>query len=330
MTKVTIPSAEGSHSRLSAAGVTRSLELFDLGNGRKVSTEALRTLLPDVETALFFAKAYDLKPYQVRELINHLFHQDVIDALLNEGAEHSTELQDYLVETFPEEIEAIEGVGYSEDVAPPDTFLLKQAWDNALVEVADSIKKVAESIGGVLDAMSSKYGRMTFEHMRKLNVQRNSIGTYGAQIKHERVAPRLVVLDVSGSMSQGTVMRIVDEVVGLAYGVDAAMAIVSNNAYFWEAGSFTTADILAKAEYGGTQYEQLVPIFDRDWETVVTIADYDSSRSTLAGFRKAKGNVDTVIDISLVNRPTFLAECVGQRAREVKPILVGNGHYVLT
>lgn len=330
MTQVTIPSAEGSHSRLSAAAVNRSLELFDLGKGRKVSTQALSTMLPDVETALFFARAYDLGPAKVRELINHLFKQDVIDALLNEGHEHSTELQDYLVETFPDEIEAIEGVGYSSDVPPPDTFLLKQAWDQALVEVADSIKKVADSIGTVLDAMSSKYGRMTFEHMRKLNVQRNSIGQYGASIRHERVAPRLVVLDVSGSMTSSTVQRIADEVVGLAYGVDAAMAIVSNNAFLWEAGTFTTADILARAEYGGTQYEQLVPIFDRDWETVVTIADYDSSRSTLAGFRRAKGKVGKVIDISLVNRPTFLAECVGQLASEVQPILVGNGHYVLS
>jgi len=330
---MTTRSAEGeaSHSPLSKAAVKRSVQLFDLGNGRKVSHEALQSMLPDVETALFFGQAYDLDFTQLSELVRLLFKTDLMDALLNEGHAHSVVLQDYIVGIVPDYIDDLSGIGYDEDVEPPDTELLKQMWEAATVEVAQSIKDVADKLGDVLDALPTKYGHMTFTHMRKMNVQRNSIGTFGAQIQHERVAPRLVVLDVSGSMTSSTVQRIAEEVVGLAYAVDAAMAIVSNNAYFWEPGAFTTADILAAAEYGGTQYEMLTPIFNRDWETVITIADYDSAWTALEHIRdNATGKVGQVLDISLVNKPTFLAECVGLLAREVKPILVGNSSYVMS
>ena len=317
-------------SRLSRAGVSQAVKLLDLGGGRKIPISSLKQMLPDVETALFFAKAYDLDYSSLSELVRELFHTDVVQALLAEGDQHSTDLQGYIADTVPDYVEDKSSIGYSEDVAAPDTVLLKQAWDAALVEVAQSIKDVARKLGDVLEAMPSKYGEMSFAHLRQLNVKRNSIGQYAARVQHQRTAPRLVVLDVSGSMSESTVRRIADEVVGLAYGVDAAMAVVSNTATFWEAGAFTTADVLRAAEYGGTFYEQLVPLFERDWETVITIADYDSSKSVLPLFRKATGRVKQVIDVSLVNRPTFLAECVGQIATEVKPILVGQGSYPMT
>jgi hypothetical protein len=32
-----------------------------------------------------------------------------------------------------------------------------------------------------------------------------------------------------------------------------------------------------------------------------------------------------VLDLSLVQRPTFLAECVGQRADDVRPLMLGSG-----
>lgn len=35
-------------------------ELFDLGNNKKISVAALKRLLPDIETALFFGKVYKL------------------------------------------------------------------------------------------------------------------------------------------------------------------------------------------------------------------------------------------------------------------------------
>jgi hypothetical protein len=44
---------------------------------------------------------------------------------------------------------------------------------------------------------------------------------------------------------------------------------------------------------------------------------------------QCKGHIDEVIDVSLVNRPTYLAECVGQLADKVSPILIGSTGYVL-
>ena len=73
----------------------------------------------------------------------------------------------------------------------------------------------------------------------------------------------------------------------------------------------------------------LAPILDQDWDTVITIADYDSAMSSLEYLRdNCKGRIREVLDISLVNRPTFLAECVGLLANKVTPILIGNSRYV--
>ena len=109
------------------------------------------------------------------------------------------------------------------------------------------------------------------------------------------------------------------------------MAIVSNNAFAWEPGAYDAEDILHAAEYQGTHYEQLIPLLQEDWGTVVTIADYDSSQWVKREIaQRCTGSVGKVVDISLVNQPTFLAECVGQLADEVQPILIGNSDYVLT
>jgi hypothetical protein len=57
---------------------------------------------------------------------------------------------------------------------------------------------------------------------------------------------------------------------------------------------------------------------------VVTIADYDSSRSAKDAVARCTGSIDTVLDISLVDRPTFLAECVGQLASKTQPLLIAE------
>jgi hypothetical protein len=107
------------------------------------------------------------------------------------------------------------------------------------------------------------------------------------------------------------------------------MAIVSNTCTYWPAGTFSVADILDAAEYGGTQYEQLAGLFTRDWDTVITVADYDSSGQSKRLISQCSGRIGQVLDISLVDRPTFLAECVGTLASSVKPLLVGTSRYVL-
>lgn len=317
---------------LTQRDLRESTELFEVKQGMLASIASLKQLLPDVETALFFAKVYQLDYVKLSSLLVKLFPKlDVVQALLGEGSSHSSDLQDYIVSTVPDDIIAVYGEGhYDDDNPPPDTDLLVAAFESITVEVADSIAKVAEKIGHVLSTMSSKYGSMTFQHMLKLNRQRNSIGTYEPLIKHEQVPDRLVIFDVSGSVSEYTVRRLVDEVVGFAYAINATLAIVSNNTYVWEPGTFTSKDVLAQAEYGGTHYETLVPLLRRDWDTVVTIADYDSSSSAKSAINtKATGHVREVIDISLVNRTTFLAECVGQLASKIRPILIGASSYPL-
>lgn len=320
-----------SPSPLDQAGVTRALEIFDVKPGMKVPLQLLRELLPDTEMALFFAKAYELDYTQLSRLITTLFRTDLISALLGEADGHSSELQDYVIDTVPEDLWPEDGgVRYTDEDPPPGAELLVQLFEDITVEVAASIKEVAATLGDVLESMPSKYGQMTFQHLRQLNIQRNSIGTFGARIIHERTPPRLVVLDVSGSMTSDTIKRIVSEVVSLAWGINASLAIVSNNAFLWEAGTFNEGTVLAAAEFGGTCYETLTPVFDQDWETVITIADYDSAAAAKSYLRShAKGRVKQVLDISLVDRPTYLAECVGQIADEVRPLLVGNSNRVL-
>jgi len=89
--------------------------------------------------------------------------------------------------------------------------------------------------------------------------------------------------------------------------------------------------VLNAAEYGGTHYEELAPLFDdQQWGVVVTIADYDSSRSAMSAISKMNGTIDTVLDISLVSMPTYLAEVVGQLADEVKPLMIAADHVRLT
>src|SRR5690606_2981051 len=127
-----------------------------------------------------------------------------------------------------------------------------------------------------------------------------------------------------------TAEAIIDEVVALAYKANAALAIVSNHTYFWEPGTFGSDDVMARAEFGGTHYETLTSVFQEDWSTVITIADYDSAASAKSYLKqRACGRAQQVLDISLVDRPTLLAECIGQLADSVKPLLVGVDTYPL-
>ena len=319
-----------SDAPLTSAQVDQSVRLVNVA-GYSISMKALKGLLPDIETALFFAKAYRMDYEDLSTLLWLLFQTDVIEALLGEAHVHSAELQDYIVDVVPEDVQTQYGTGhYDKSKASPDTDLLVQVFEQATVEVASSIQNVVDKLGLVLESFPSKYGEMTFSHLLKLNRQYNAIGTYEAEILHKRTPPRLVILDVSGSMSEDTVARIVEPVVALAYEINAHIAIVSNTATLWEPGTFGVDDILDAAEYGGTHYEKLAPIFDEDWETVVTIADYDSAASARDYLRrKCIGSVGQVLDISLVNQPTYLSECVGQLAKEVTPLLIGTGSYVL-
>lgn len=309
--------------------VRASLNVIEVKPGLRLSEQVLKTLLPDVKTALFFGKAYELDYNQLSALLTMLFQTGVMTALFGEGNSHSSDLQDYIVSVVPDEILAQQDLGYVDDAAAPDSEILTAAVEEARVVIAQSIKDVATKLGGVLDRFPSKYGEMTFQHLHKFNAQRASIGQFAPVIGHQRTGNNLVVLDVSGSMTESTIRRIVDEVVGLAYDINAYLAIVSDSAFLYEPGHYTSATVLRDAEYSGTHYEELVPIFHQDWSKVITIADYDSSRGAKYAFTRATGRIGEVLDFSLVNCPTFLAECVGQLADTVTPVLTGHTPYVL-
>lgn len=305
-----------------------SLTLVEVKPGLKFSKAALQQLLPNVETALFFGKVYDLDAYQLGELLNVVLNTPLSQALLGEGGLHSTDLQDYVVDLLNHCPDIEEGdITFDPDV--PTGEILPELWKQLEVEIADSIKAVAEKLHSVVARMPGKQGEMVFQSMRVLNAKRPILGDYKAKIHHAPQKQNLLILDVSGSMSQETVSTIVDDVVALAYNANAHLAIVSDSCFYWEPGTYDSASVLAKAQFSGTHYEQLTPLFDRDWGVVVTVADYDSSWDGKRAIAHCSGRIDEVIDVSLVNQPTFLAECVGQLADSVRPILIAAKQGVL-
>ena len=302
-----------------------SLTLFEIAPGKKASMQTLAHLLPDVETTLFFAKAYKMSAERLTNLLYHLFKTSLLSAMREGG--HSEELQDYIVDIVPGILEMVPDAFVQ---APPKTELTDALWESIDVTIAKSIQDVADNLGTVLDSLPGKTGHMVFKTMHTLNKRRPTIGDHKAQIHHARVPDELVIFDVSGSMSESTVRAIAPEVVALSWKANASLAIVSDTCRVWDPGTFTVADVLREAEYSGTHYETLLPLMRRDWGTVITIADYDSSPSAKEHLRdNAYGKIGQVLDLSLVNRPTYLAECVGQFADKVTPLLVGSSNYVL-
>lgn len=302
-----------------------ALELIEVKPGLQFGRQVLIDLLPDVETALFFAQAYELDAQQLGVLLSTVFKDmPVVKALLCESGQHSITLQDYILDL----VDVIPGVtkgdvSFNNKVVPKGE-ILPELWKQLEVEVVGSIKQVAEKLASVIGLMPGKQGNMLFKSMRVMNAKRPILGDYRARIHHAPQKQNLVIFDVSGSVAQSTVETIVDDVVALSYLANAHLAIVSNTTTHWEPGTFGTDDVLAKAEYGGTRYETLHDLLNEEWGVVVCIADYDSSRAAMGAIARCTGSIDEVIDVSLVDRPTFLAEVVGQKARSVKPILVAN------
>lgn len=306
----------------SSSEVRSALEPFEF-NGKRASWAALKKLLPDVETALFFGMAVKMPWTKLNELISGLFKLPVLTALTD--GDHSRTLQDYIVSIAPDEVvPQLKRVDYVEEV--PHAEILPQMWEALDIGIAKSIGEVATKLSGVLDTLPGTQGEMTFKSLAQLNRQRPTIGVHKAVIKHPHGGKNLVVLDVSGSMNQSTVTAIAGDAVAMAYKANAAFAIVSNTTKYWDPGTYAVQDILRAAEYGGTHYETLAPLFNQDWGVVITIADYDSSRSAGEWVREnSRGSIQKLLDLSLVGKPTFLAEVLGQLALEVEPILLSQG-----
>ena len=298
-------------------------ELFYIKPKKAIPVSKLKEILPDIETALFFAKALRLNYERLSELLMVTFNSSVLDALF--GGEHSNELQDYIIDAVPDHVyRQEERPEFSPDV--PHAEILPLLWESITIDVAKSVADVAEKLASVISALPSKEGKMAFKHLAMMNKQRPTFGRFGAIIEHPPTTDSLVILDVSGSMTDHTIRAMVDDVVALSWKANASLAIVSNSTFFWEPGSFDSNDVLNAAEFGGTRYETLAPLFDKDWGVVVTIADYDSSQGAAQVLASRPGRIGKVLDLSLVNRPTFLSHCVGQLADSIEPLLVASGH----
>jgi hypothetical protein len=316
-----------STTTISSADLSASLQIVEIKPGLKFTKAVLKELLPDVETTLFFGKVFELDYDQLSALLRITVNTDLMHEL--QWGAHSTELQSYIVD----ELDLPADVDKGEIVfkpTPPKGEILPELWSAMSVEVAQSIKDVAAKLEHVVGLMPGKQGAMLFKSMMTMNKRRPTIGDFKALIHHAPAKENLIVFDVSGSMSEPTVRKIVDDVVALSYTANAHLAIVSNTCTHWEPGEFDSRVVLEAAEFGGTHYEMLAPLFDRDWGVVVTIADYDSSYSAKEYLRnQCTGSIEQLLDVSLVNTPTYLADCLGQLAKEVRPILVADTHYVL-
>lgn len=336
----------------STSELKASLKLIEIKPGKQFSLATLKSLLPDIETLLFFAKVYNLDPRQLGSLIHEVFKTPLSTALFAEGHQHSNVLQTYLIggTEHDEECSSYYGdpcdcipivyagvVGPAEagqivfEPTPPKGEILPQVWESLEVDVVDSIKAVAEKLETVVDKLPGKQGEMVFKSMMMMNAKRPTLGDHRAAIQHARQKRNLLIFDVSGSMSEHTVRTIVNDVVALSYKANAAMAIVSNNTFYWDEGTYDADAILAQAQFGGTQYETLHELMQMSWGTVITVADYDSSQAAKKYLKdNCHGHIDELLDVSLVNQPTFLAECVGQFADKVRPILIGHSPWVMT
>lgn len=313
-------------NRMTSSELSNAVDLFEVKPGVRFSVATLKDQLTDVESVLFFGKLYDLDYVQLSSLMSKVLKSQLADELFN--GEHSTELQDYLVDIVP----AYVNVGDVQfGAVAPKGELLPEVWAALEVEVAQSIKDVAARLSTVTSRLPGKQGSMVFRSMMTLNKQRPTLGDYKAKIHHDPVKPNLLILDVSGSMSERTVRALVEDVVALSFKANASLAIVSDSTTVWDPGTYTVDSVLQAAEYMGTHYETLAPLMQRDWGVVITVADYDSSPSAFDALaHTCNGSIDKVLDISLVNRPTYLAECVGQFAAEVQPLLVAPSPYVLS
>ena len=298
-----------------------SVTLYEIRPQVFVTVTQLQGWLPDVESALWFAKLYELDYRKLSQMLRLLFPSAVMSELLS--GEHSTELQDYIVDVVPDYIQDETSTEWVDKPAPGE--VLPELWKMSEITIAKSIKEVAEKLVHTFSMLPSKHGEMTFASLAKMNARRPTIGQFQAVITHTSVPDVLVIFDVSGSMTEPTVRTIIDDVMSLSWEANAHFAIVSDNSFYWEPGSYSSDLVLSRAEFSGTHYETLAPLLDKDWGVVITIADYDSSSSAFAALSKCKGHITKVLDISLVDRPTYLSQCVGQLADEVTPLLVSSG-----
>lgn len=302
------------------------LQLIEVKPGSRWPVGALRRTLKSPAWVVKFAALQDLNAVQLGALLRLLFPGvDIVQALGMEAGEHSHSLQSYVVQ-LGYDTQVYEGVDLPDRDQPPskEELLLAQIFEHLAVKVAEDIVDAMDIVTNAMQSMPGKDGRLAMKTLLKQDRRTKKIGLAEMQVAHHHKPKNLVVFDTSGSMGEDTVGRIASAVKALAVKADAYLAIVSNTTTVWGPGEFTVEAVLDHAEFMGTHYETLAPLFDEDWGTVVTIADYDSAWGAKDALAKAPGRIEQLLDISLVDCPTFLAECLAQLADEVRPLMVAK------
>lgn len=302
------------------------LELIEVKPGSVYQISLLRKILKSPKWVIRFGALKQLDAVQLAALLRLLFpDSDLVSAILSEGGRHSGHLQSYIVAL------GYENLAYNAEVVPDgtdesaeDDEVLAELVERFETKVAAGLEDVLNELDDVLIHMPGKQGRMEIKRVMKLDRRMRKIGVAETVISHANKRENLVVFDDSGSMGEDTVLRIAAAVKNMANMANAHLVLVSNTARHWNPGEFNVSGIKAAAEYGGTHYETLAPYMERQWGTVVTIADWDSSWGAKEALARCKGSIELLLDISLVARPTFLAECLEPLAREVRPLLVAK------
>lgn len=289
--------------------------------------DVLRKTLKDPVWAVRFGALQQLDAYEMGGLLRMLFPGvTVIQALTMEGGEHSATLQSYAVALGYDTLvfDAVVG-NHGPDPEPErDDLVLAELAKEFEVVVAKDLDQLNFTLANTMMHMPGKQGRMEIKAQRKVDRRnRKKVGFMQARITHPRHAENAVFVDDSGSVGEKTLTAVAHAVKAMAVKANAHLVLVSNTVRHFKPGEYTVASILANAEYMGTHYETLVPLMNRHWGKVITIADFDSSWGAKEALSTCTGSIDTLLDISYVDRPTFLAECLDHLARESRPLMVG-------
>lgn len=292
---------------------------------------ALEDILTSLEVTLFFAKALELSVNDRSRLIRAIHKTDLIDELLN--GEHSIDLQDYGIDDPDNWVPTDEWVDALpvESMVPDSEFLLS-IFDDIKVVIASTFVEFTTMLAEVMDAIPSDQAQLMLEDAAKLNYKTNTFGTTQVSVAPIMSLPNALILDDSGSVTRQTFEALVSEYVAVANTHQMHVILVSNTARHFAPEEVSVANLMSVAQFGGTHYEELIRndiLGNMEWGTVITIADYDSSPAAAQVLQNARGRIGLLLDLSLVNRRTYLSEVIGHLADDFKQVLVGAHGYPL-
>ena len=308
-----------------------------------IGAGVLAEIVTTPKQAMFLIKALGTQVINPALTLGRLFNVldlgSVADYLAMGG--HSTELQDWWdangidfeVPDHETVITANESADIEDEEGDADTLL--DLVNNSLVKLPTTITELADELFvDVLSKQPSGQASYVLDHLMQVS-KFGQIGTVKTGLEYQADTKAAIVLDCSGSMGTKLGKAIAESVVRLADTLKCDLILVSSTAVRLPAGTFGVKTVLANWQNQLTLYNQLIPYFrdiSQSYDTVITIADYDSIAShKLAIQQECGARIQKVYDVCVEYvedgrgnlRTSFLAECLGQLADEVIPVFVG-------